>query len=122
VRVLRLDAVPRRVVEGPGSAGLAVGALGITADAHLVVVRLRPRGVIGRHPAAGRQLLVVVSGDATVSGHDGEPVQLGPGQAAVWEPNEPHETRSVDGLTALLVEGDLDISGLAGADAAVDAP
>ena len=119
MRVLRLDAVPRRVVEGPGSAGLAVGALGITADAHLVVVRLRPRGVIGRHPAAGRQLLVVVSGDATVSGHDGVPVRLEPGQAAVWEP---HETRSEDGLTALLVEGDLDIAGLAGSDAAVDAP
>ncbi len=122
MRVLRLDAVPRRVVEGPGSAGLAVGALGITADAHLVVVRLRPRGVIGRHPAAGRQLLVVISGDATVSGHDGAPVRLEPGQAAVWEPHEPHETRSEDGLTALLVEGDLDIAGLAGSDAAVDAP
>ena len=122
MRVVRLDAVPRRGVEGPGSAGLTVGALGITADAHLVVVRLRPRGTIGRHPAAGRQLLVVVSGDATVSGYDGEPVEIGPGEAAVWEPNEPHETRSENGLTALVVEGDLDVGGLAGADAAVDAP
>ena len=82
----------------------------------------RPRGVIGRHPAAGRQLLAVVSGDATVSGHDGVAVEIGPGQAAVWEPNEPHETRSEHGLTALVVEGDLDIGGLAGAEAAVDAP
>ena len=122
MRMLRLDAVPRRVVEGPGSAGFAVGALGITADAHLVVVRLRPGGVIGRHPAAGRQLLVVVSGDATVSGARRRARAARPGQAAVWEPNEPHETRSEDGLTALLVEGDLDIAGLAGADAAVDAP
>ena len=87
MRVIRLDAVPRRGIESPGSAGLTVGALGITADAHLVVVRLRPRGVIGRHPTAARQLLAVVSGDATVSGHDGVPVQIGPGHAAVWEPN-----------------------------------
>ena len=122
MRVIRLDAVPRRGIESPGSAGLTVGALGITADAHLVVVRLRPRGVIGRHPAAARQLLAVVSGDATVSGHDGVTVEIGPGQAAVWEPNEPHETRSEHGLTALVVEGDLDIGGLPGAEAAVDAP
>ena len=59
---------------------------------------------------------------ATVSGHDGVAVEIGPGQAAVWEPNEPHETRSEHGLTALVVEGDLDIGGLAGAEAAVDAP
>ena len=122
MRVIRLDAVPRRGIDSPGSAGFTVGALGITADAHLVVVRLRPRGVIGRHPAAGRQLLAVVSGEATVSGHDGVAVEIGPGQAAVWEPNEPHETRSEHGLTALVVEGDLDIGGLAGAEAAVDAP
>ena len=32
-----------------------------------------------------------------------------PGQAAVWEPDESHETRSEHGLTALIVEGDLDI-------------
>ncbi len=122
MRVLRLDAVPRRGVDSPGSAGFTVGALGLTADAHLVVVRLRPRGVIGRHPAAGRQLLVVVSGDAVVSGSDGVPVEIGPGEAAVWEPNELHETRSESGLTALVVEGDLDLGGAAGSDAAVDAP
>lgn len=111
MRVLSLDTVPRRDVEDHGSAGLTVGGLGITADAHLVVVRLRPGGRIGRHPAAGRQLLLVVSGDATVSGGDGAAVEIGPGQAAVWEPHEPHETTSVGGLTAFVVEGDVDIAG-----------
>ncbi len=42
MRVIRLDAVPRRGIDSPGSAGFTVGALGITADAHLVVVRLAP--------------------------------------------------------------------------------
>ena len=27
----------------------------------------------------------------------------------MWEPGEPHETRSVGGLTALVVEGDVDL-------------
>lgn len=110
MRVLSLDAVPRRLVDVHGSSGCAVGGLGLTADAHLVVVTVRPGGTIGRHPAAGRQLLVVVSGDATVSGADGAPVDIGPGQAAVWEPGEAHETRSEGGLTAFVVEGDVDVA------------
>lgn len=111
MRVLSLDAVPRRGVDAHASAGFTVGALGLTEEAHLVVVRLRPGGTIGRHPAAGRQLLVVVSGDATVSGADGEAVEIGPGQAAVWEPGESHETSSAGGLTGFVVEGNLDIGG-----------
>jgi quercetin dioxygenase-like cupin family protein len=119
VRILTLDTVPRRSIDEHGSRGFTVGGLGITADAHLVVVRLRPGGRIGRHPAAGRQLLLVVEGDAAVSGGDGAIQELGPGQAAVWEPGEPHETRSTGGLTAMVVEGDLDIGSHTGA---VDPP
>ena len=86
-----------------------MGAFGICADAHLVAVTLAPGGVIGRHPAQGRQLLVVLSGDAQVAGHDGTVQTIGQGQAAVWEPGEAHETRSPGGLVAMIVEGDLDI-------------
>jgi len=109
VRILRLDDVPRRRVEAHDSTGLDIGALGVTGDAALVVVRLGPGGRIGRHPAAGRQLLVLLTGDARVAGSDGSPVDLAPGEAAVWEPGEAHETRSVGGLTALVVEGDVDL-------------
>ena len=110
MRVLTLGARPGRPVDSHGSRGFDVSAFGLTAEAHLVTVRLRAGGVIGRHPAAARQLLVVLSGDAVVSGAHGDPVVLGPGQAAVWEPNEPHETRSETGLVALVVEGDVDIA------------
>jgi mannose-6-phosphate isomerase-like protein (cupin superfamily) len=109
VRVISLGAVPRRSIDSFGSRGFAVGALGLTADAHLVVVSLRPGGVIGRHPAAGRQVLVVVDGDAQVSGADGSTADLGSGEAAVWEPGEEHETRSRGGVTAFVVEGDIEI-------------
>ena len=110
MRILSLEGLPGRPVDAHGSKGLTVGAFGLTADAHLVAVRLRPGGVIARHPAAGAQLLAVLVGDAVVSGADGDPVAIGPGQAAVWDPYEPHETRSETGLTALVVEGDLDVA------------
>ena len=61
-------------------------------------------------PAAGTQLLVVVDGDAVVSGSDGVARSIGPGEAAVWEVGEPHETRTERGLLALVVEGDVDVA------------
>jgi quercetin dioxygenase-like cupin family protein len=110
MRIVSLAAVPRRQVDAHDSVGFSVGALGLTADAHLVVVRLRAGGVIGRHRAPGTQVLLVVDGDAVVSGRDGEPREIGPGQAAVWDSGEEHETRSEHGLTAFVVEGDLSIA------------
>ena len=53
--------------------------------------------------------MVVIDGDAIVSGADGVDVEISVGQAAVWEPGEEHATRSVSGLTAMVVEGDLDL-------------
>jgi len=109
VRVLDLADLPHRPIEAHGSRGFSVGAFGISADAHLIAVSLVPGGAIGRHPAAGRQLLVVLSGEAEVSGAEGAVRRLGPGQAAVWEPGELHETRSPTGMSGMIVEGDLDI-------------
>ena len=109
MRILSLADLPHRPVDAYHSKGFSVGAFGICADAHLVAVSLRPGGAIGRHPAEGRQLLVVLSGEAQVAGHDGSVHTIGVGQAAVWEPGEAHETRSATGLAAMIVEGDLDI-------------
>ena len=109
MRILDLADLPHRPVEAHGSRRFSVGAFGISADAHLVAVTLGPGGSIGRHPALGRQLLVVLHGEAEVSGADRSVHRLSPGQAAVWEPGESHETRSGGGLSAMIVEGDLDI-------------
>ena len=109
MRVLDLSDLPHRPIEAHGSRGFSVGAFGISADAHLVAVSLAPDGVIGRHPAIGRQILVVLTGEAEVAGAEGTVFRLAPGQAAVWEPGELHETRSQGGMTAMIVEGDLDI-------------
>ena len=109
MRVLDLTDLPGRPVADFGSVGFAVSPVGIGGDTHHVVLTLEPGGVIGRHDAVGRQLLVVLAGEADVSGGDGVAVRLGPGHAALWEPGESHETRSSGGLTALVVEGDLEV-------------
>ncbi len=109
MRILSLADLPHRPIDAHGSRGFSVGAFGICADAHLVAVALRPGGVIGRHPADGRQLLVVLSGEAHVAGSDGTQRIIGVGQAAVWEPGEAHQTRAPNGLVAMIVEGDVDI-------------
>ena len=109
MRLIDLADLPHRPIEAHGSRGFSVGAFGITADAHLIAISLVPGGTIGRHPAAGRQLLVVLAGEAEVSGAEGTVRRLGPGQAAVWEPGEVHETRSPAGMSGMIVEGDLDI-------------
>lgn len=109
MRILDLHRAAHRPIETHESVGFSIGALGITADAALVSVSLRPGGRIGRHPAAGRQLMVVISGDATVCGDAGDAVEIGPGQAACWESGEQHETRTTSGLVALIVEGDVDL-------------
>lgn len=109
MRILSLGDLPHRPVEAHGSRGFSVGAFGISADAHLVAVTLAPGGTIGRHPAGGRQLLVVLTGEAEVAGAEGTVRRLAAGEAAVWEPGEVHETRSPTGMVAMIVEGDLDI-------------
>ncbi len=109
MRILSLADLPHRAIDAHGSRGFSVGAFGISADAHLVAVTLAPGGVIGPHPANGRQLLVVLSGEAEVAGVEGSVRRLAAGDAAVWEPGEVHETRSPTGMLAMIVEGDLDI-------------
>ncbi|PZS33106.1 MAG: cupin [Pseudonocardiales bacterium] len=87
-----------------GSTGFTVTPLARVTGS-VVCLRLERGGTIGRHPAVGRQLLVVVSGSGTVSNGDGAVVPISTGQAAFWTPGEEHETRSVNGLTAIVVEG-----------------
>jgi quercetin dioxygenase-like cupin family protein len=107
VRVLDLTTLSARTVDRFDSRGFSVAQLGRGAETHHAVLRLEPGGVIGRHPAVGRQLLVLLAGDASVSGEDGVTHALTVGSSALWEPGESHETRSRSGMTALVVEGDL---------------
>lgn len=64
-----------------------------------------PGGLIGTHPAAGHQVLLIVSGSGWCAGEDGTRVAVTAGQAAYWAPGEVHTTGSDSGLTAIALEG-----------------
>lgn len=53
------------------------------------------------------QLFLVVAGDAMVTGEDDVEYALKPGHAALWEKGESHATRSLSGMMAVIIEGDL---------------
>jgi quercetin dioxygenase-like cupin family protein len=93
------DARLERVTVAPLTAPLAAGA-----DVQASVFRLAPGGRIARHPAEVPQVLAVLEGSGRVSGPNGEPVAVGPGDAVFWAEGEEHETVTDEGMTALVVE------------------
>jgi quercetin dioxygenase-like cupin family protein len=70
------------------------------------IFRIAPGGRLARHPAMVPQILAVLDGSGEVSGSDGvcEPIEAG--QAVFWTQGEEHETSSIAGLTALIIEGE----------------
>lgn len=78
--------------------------------ARVQVVHLPPGGLVGSHVATSRQLFAVLAGEGWASGGDGVACRLAAGRAAVWEPGESHEAGSALGLTAVVIEGEFDVS------------
>jgi GrpB-like predicted nucleotidyltransferase (UPF0157 family) len=110
VRIFRFDDEVSVPVETHGSR-FRIGPLAdVGGPARAQVLHLPAGGLIGRHPAAGRQLFAVVAGAGWVSGGDGRRREVGPGTAALWEPGEEHEAGSDGGLTAVCVEGAVEIT------------
>ncbi|MBI3159364.1 MAG: hypothetical protein HYZ26_07185 [Chloroflexi bacterium] len=110
MQILNIGIDQAKQITDFGSAGVRLRHVGRGAGRNTVTLAwLEPGGALARHPAVGPQLLVVLSGGGEVSGAEGEFVPLGVGQGALWEPGEEHETRSTNGLTALMLEGEFDI-------------
>lgn len=68
-------------------------------------MHLGPNGVVGYHQATAPQLFMVVSGEGFVKGDENEEQRIQAGSAAYWEAGEWHETRTEQGLTAIVIEG-----------------
>lgn len=69
------------------------------------VFRLKAGGLIGRHPARSPQILAVLDGCGEVAGSDGAFVRVEAGDAVFFPEGEEHETRTSDGMVALVIEG-----------------
>jgi quercetin dioxygenase-like cupin family protein len=70
------------------------------------IFRVAPGGRLARHPALVPQILAVLDGSGEVSGSDGVGEPITAGEAVFWAQGEEHETRSIEGLTALIIEGE----------------
>lgn len=74
------------------------------------VMHLPPGGLIGRHVTTVQQLFAVVAGTGVVSGAEGTHRVIGRGYAALWDAGEDHDASSENGLTAICIEGEFEVS------------
>jgi quercetin dioxygenase-like cupin family protein len=75
-------------------------------SAHVACMYLEAGGVIGFHEAVLPQLLLVVAGEGWVRGDRNEYIKIQKGQAAFWNKGEWHETKTSNGLTAIVIESE----------------
>lgn len=66
---------------------------------------LEKDGIIGNHQTDVPQLLLVIKGQGHVKGKEDKFVKIQTGEAVFWEKDEWHETRTNEGLTAIIIEG-----------------
>lgn len=74
--------------------------------AHVVTALLEPGGTIGRHLATRPQLLMVISGTLQIAGGGGQALELGAGQAVLFESGEQHESVARTAVTLAIMEFD----------------
>ncbi len=105
MRIYHLDGSPVHTISEFDSRGAAISGIARGEGTfQLGYLQLHPGGVVGAHPATSRQLLIVISGEAWVSGGDGVKRRIHQGMASSWEADEVHETSTETGLTAVVLE------------------
>ena len=102
MRILRLQT---HALSASGDVTIAGVAL-TQSQATVATLRLAAGETFGGHPAAAHQVLAVLSGTAVVAGADEVKAEIGPDEAAVWDADEPHQTRAVTDLLAVIVESE----------------
>lgn len=105
VQILELADGPGRVIDQFMSTGARhLGGARFTGDGGLAFLTLEPGGNLGRHPTVLPQLYCVVAGAGWVAGADGERYAIAPGQAALFDAGEEHESGSDGGMTVVVLE------------------
>jgi quercetin dioxygenase-like cupin family protein len=91
-----------RVTVAPLTPSISEGSL-----IQAAIFRFARGGGLLRHPATYPQILAVLEGSGIVSGADGIEEPIVAGEAVFWHEGEEHETKSADGLTALIIESEM---------------
>ena len=74
--------------------------------AHIGCMYLDEKGRIGYHQAVVPQLLLILNGEGWVRGEANEYIKVQSGEAVFWDKNEWHETKTHNGLTAIVIESE----------------
>ncbi|RLQ89828.1 cupin [Planomicrobium sp. Y74] len=74
--------------------------------ANIGYIYLEEGGIVGYHQAVVPQLLLIVTGEGSVRGENDEYFTVVPGDAVFWVKGEWHETKSENGLTAIVIESE----------------
>jgi quercetin dioxygenase-like cupin family protein len=108
VEIYHLTASSGRAITDFLSQGVVLCPIAQTSQqSHIAACYLEAEGRIGAHDAASDQLLLVTFGGGTVSGREGIPQPIQPGDVVVWHKGESHETLAgPQGLHAIVVEAD----------------
>lgn len=67
-------------------------------------IHLEANGIIGNHKAPVNQILLIVDGEAMVSSNNQTSVSINKNTAIFFEAGEMHETRTDNGLNAIIIE------------------
>jgi len=102
----RVDESVARSLTAYGS--VAVKFAGLARGQHVAVgvMHVAAGGVVGRHPTASGQLVLVTAGSGWVSGGDEQRLAVAVGDAVFWPAGTEHESGSDDGMTLVVVESD----------------
>ncbi|WP_033541011.1 cupin [Planococcus sp. CAU13] len=73
---------------------------------HIGCMHLEENGVVGYHQAVTPQLLLVLNGEGSVRGEIDQYFYVGAGDAVFWKKGEWHETRTENGMTAIVIESE----------------
>ncbi len=114
---MRLITLTTHALDDFGSRGVAMAAVPATrapGDFRVHIAGIEAGGTIGVHPAQTWQLFVVVIGTCRVAVPDGEPVEVEPGHAVLWEPGEQHQSWADSDVVALIIQSteEPDLTGL----------
>lgn len=78
----------------------------MNGESRLSYMQLKKEGVIGYHQTPVPQLMVIIEGEGKVRGKKEGYTKIKAGQAVLWDKDEWHETKSTDGMSALVIESE----------------
>lgn len=104
--VRRVDASVARSLTAYGSAAVRFAGVARAEHVSVGVMHVAAGGVVGRHPTAAGQIVLVSAGSGWVSGGDRERSDVAIGDAVFWPAGTEHESGSDTGMTLIVVESD----------------